>query len=329
MSESELLLAIKNLNRDRNPNIWDGRTKGGAPHKPILLLSILDAVENGWISSNKFHFSNHISETFFDYWDKIFPVKKKTTIALPLYHMKSESFWKLNYRRGVNEFNYSPSIGALADRVESFELDDELFQMMSDQSGNQKIRFAILEVYFSDEVAKKITDAQKVVTQSYSYSNSLLALAAEPFYVQHKIGEEVFRKVKKQVRNKGFSRVVRHNYNDTCSICGDRVKTPEGRSLADAAHIIPWSKSKNDDPRNGISLCKSHHWMFDQYLITINENYVIQFSKHLTLPQNEITNLQSRKGKEIILPEEEQFFPAIEALEYHNELYEKAQVDWR
>jgi putative restriction endonuclease len=42
--------------------------------------------------------------------------------------------------------------------------------------------------------------------------------------------------------------------------------TVEGRTVVDAAHIIPWSILHNDDVQNGIALCRICHWTFGEGL---------------------------------------------------------------
>jgi hypothetical protein len=37
--------------------------------------------------------------------------------------------------------------------------------------------------------------------------------------------------------------------------------------LVQAAHLIPFSTSRNDNPTNGIALCPNHHWAMDRRLI--------------------------------------------------------------
>jgi len=328
MNSSQIINSLINLNRDKNPNIWDERTKTGAPHKPLLLLSIMDGIENGWIISSHFQFNDSIGETFFDYWENLFDEKRETSIALPLYHMKSEPFWKLIYKQGEKEFTYSPSLGALLKRVESFEIDQNMFQIMSDPSENKKLRFLLFENYFSDEIAIRLTKTQELITKSYSYSNSLLSMVADPFYLDHNDSPLKFSAVHKPIRSKGFSRVIRNNFNDKCAICGDRIITPNGNSLVDAAHIIPWSDYKNDDPRNGLSLCKSHHWMFDNFMLTIDKYHKIKISKYLNIPDNIISGLEERKGKKILLPDNPNYYPAIEAILLHNKRFKEIHEKW-
>ena len=49
-----------------------------------------------------------------------------------------------------------------------------------------------------------------------------------------------------------------------------------------AAHIVPHHQSRNDDLRNGLSLCQSCYWVFDRGLMTISaDNYRVRLSAQL------------------------------------------------
>ncbi|HSM57087.1 MAG TPA: HNH endonuclease, partial [Candidatus Sulfomarinibacteraceae bacterium] len=66
------------------------------------------------------------------------------------------------------------------------------------------------------------------------------------------------------VRDQGFRRAITRAYDHRCALCGVRILTADGHTAIDAAHIVPWSESQNDDPRNGLALCRLCHWTFDQ-----------------------------------------------------------------
>jgi hypothetical protein len=67
-----------------------------------------------------------------------------------------------------------------------------------------------------------------------------------------------------------FSREVRAAYDHRCVICGERFQpTPRTKSGVDADHIMPWAGFDDDTVRNGLCLCKSHHWMVDEGLLAI------------------------------------------------------------
>jgi predicted restriction endonuclease len=56
-------------------------------------------------------------------------------------------------------------------------------------------------------------------------------------------------------------------YDYRCAACGIRVLLDHVESLVEAAHLIPFSESRNDKPTNGMALCPNHHWAMDRHLI--------------------------------------------------------------
>jgi len=68
-----------------------------------------------------------------------------------------------------------------------------------------------------------------------------------------------------------FRNDMRRAYNSTCLVCGERYpSTPFNRIPGvDAAHILPWAEYDLDQVFNGICLCKTHHWAFDEGIIQI------------------------------------------------------------
>ena len=322
--------SLGNLNTDRNSNLWNEKTKGRAPHKVFLLLSILDGIEQGWISDSIIYPSQNLVDNFFQYWDNIMGEDRSTSIALPYFYMKSESFWELVYKPGKNKFTNSPSWGALKDRVEFARINEDLFEAMNNRSMRQMIRGFLMETYFDDITAVKVGQIGASNKRIYLQSENLRLIAAEPFIVDHSEMLK-FRQVTKtiQERDRAFSNLVRNNFGHFCAVCRNRVITPEGKSLVDAAHIIPWSKYNNDDPRNGLSLCKSHHWMFDNFMITVKDDYTLQLSKHLKAFPNVITGANVKKGEKLYLPTNSDFLPSIDALKMHQQLFEETHRSWK
>ena len=56
-------------------------------------------------------------------------------------------------------------------------------------------------------------------------------------------------------------------------------------SIVDAAHIHQFADSRNNDPRNGLALCKNAHWLFDNGLWTLSDDYQVvvaigRFTEH-------------------------------------------------
>jgi putative restriction endonuclease len=87
-------------------------------------------------------------------------------------------------------------------------------------------------------------------------------------------------------RVQGFRRIVTKAYDHRCALCGVRIITPEQHTVVDAAHIVPWSRNKNYDIRNGMALCKLCHWAFDEGMMGVSDNYEVITSRQIAADPN-------------------------------------------
>jgi putative restriction endonuclease len=93
----------------------------------------------------------------------------------------------------------------------------------------------------------------------------------------------------------------------------------EGHTVVAAAHIIPWSVSHNDDPRNGMALCRVCHWCFDEGLVGITARYILILSTQLTTDSNRPGYIPTLSGRIIIGPSEETLWPYPDSLNWHHQ----------
>lgn len=317
-----VLKPLLSLRADRSHG-WDDRTKGQAPHKPFLLLSILDRIEQGAIQDNKVELTQDLTDTFFTYWNAIMGENKITTIALPFFHMKSEPFWELRYRKGKSKYKSSPSLGGLQDRVEFAVIEPALFDKMMNAVDRERIRHLLVSRYFSKAASEKVMQIGAFNLNAWDYSEEVLNMVAEPF-VPYQSDREKRKLVQRyeQVREAGFSTTVRKNYEYHCAVCRNRLITPGGHTLVEGAHIIPWSESNNDDPRNGLSLCRTHHWMFDEMMLTIRDDFTVRLSYWVERNENKMEETVRLKNSEILLPNDSRYYPSSEALRDHIDRFE-------
>ena len=117
------------------------------------------------------------------------------------------------------------------------------------------------------------------------------------------------------VREQAFRRVVLRACDYRCAACGLRVILDD-MYLVEAAHLVPWTISRDDDPRNGIALCKNHHWDMDRYVIAPSPQPERTWKVSSVLDdriegQRDLLNLH---GRSILLPREERFHPLDEGL---------------
>lgn len=123
-------------------------------------------------------------------------------------------------------------------------------------------------------------------------------------------------RTRRVARSRAFQRIVRHSYRDECAICSLGLMHPDGRSELEAGHIVSRSLKGSDDVRNGLLLCKSHHWAFDSGLVGVNDNYTIVVPA-LVAKIGQNASLASLLGQQISLPTQESNYPSLEALAWH------------
>jgi putative restriction endonuclease len=107
-------------------------------------------------------------------------------------------------------------------------------------------------------------------------------------------------------------------YRTTCALTGYRLTTLTGKSIVDAAHIHQFADSRNNDVRNGLALCKNAHWLFDNGLWTLGDDYRVQVAQGAFVEAGvEPLRLAAFHGARILLPEERGLWPDPVHLAWH------------
>ena len=130
------------------------RARGNpAPHKPLLLLAVIDLIEQGAILENKIEPSPQLVEAFLKYWNLL--SLEKPRIYLPFYHLKSDKFWYLHAKTGqenllatISQFK---SMSQLASVIAFASLDEDLFLLLHNSQAREVLRQTIIETYFPDK----------------------------------------------------------------------------------------------------------------------------------------------------------------------------------
>lgn len=71
------------------------RAHGVAPHKPILLLAVMELFERNAIQENRIDLSPQLNQTFLKYWSYLGSASHNPDISRPYFHMRSGKFWHL------------------------------------------------------------------------------------------------------------------------------------------------------------------------------------------------------------------------------------------
>lgn len=295
-----------------------GITKfGKAPHKAVMLLSVLQLFKSKVIRQNRIEVSPELVFLFKTNWSALVQTDNVCNFALPFWHLKGEPFWHLKAKMGYDKMIHSKvsvsSLGVLNQYAQYANLDDALFQLMCDEVSNEQLQQQLLALYFPHSVSQLSNAAYvtndlfnelggKIVSESaVQYQTEIKAL------ISQNNEEEVF------IRGGMFKRMIPKIYQNTCCISGWRVDALMNISMIDACHIIPFAESHDDTITNGIALCPNLHRAFDRGLIGINEDYRVVLSKNFK--ENDATyQLTQFAGKDILLPSHPAHHPSKEAL---------------
>lgn len=211
------------------------------------------------------------------------------------------------------------------------KLDESLFVLLVIPEYRKILRQVILNTYFLNiryEI-ERIIEKHRTLRREHieehieAYREELMQSAEHPFSTHREI-ESI--KIETPVRSAGFRRAIMKIYKYICAVCELNIQTASGACITDAAHIVPFSVSYNDDIRNGISLCRSHHWAFDAGLIAVSEDYRVVVSPTMAEQGPTALLLAELRNREIWLPGEPEHRPAPEALSWHRE---QVMRQWR
>jgi len=300
--------------------VWTEATKRKAPHKPLLLLAVLDLVHRGVITSPFIAVSGdlvELNELFNLYWRRIIPLGQTSSIAFPFSRLNREPFWELVSQPGMTItpaiINNTSSVTYLRKYALGAKLDEGMFRVMQSGEGREALREALLQSCFSPEAALLLREQSVINREAFDYSRLLEEKAHLPL-VKEILEADSYRAA---ARDQGFRRIVVHTYDHRCALCGIRIVTPDGHTVVEAAHIVPWRDTKNDDIRNGMALCKLCHWGFDWGMLGVSDNYTVITSRSIGIDPNFPGPLQTLSGRSIIPPADRDVWPAREYLAEH------------
>jgi putative restriction endonuclease len=269
-----------------------------APHKPLLLLVILELAEQGQLPKDVLPLTPELAFRFCTYWSIVAHRRtQRPDVRLPFFHLKSDGIWSLlDEQAQPTEERLKARYAALPSNFVAFA---------KDPASRDLARRILIAKYF--QPAERL---------------SLYELVGIPVPSEDEVARDAKYKSPEEAHRQGrearFRLTVVAAYNYTCALTGYRLTTITGSSIVDAAHIHQFADSRNNDPRNGLALTKNSHWLFDNGLWTLTDNYhvVVAHSKFAEAgPEHHL--LAHCHGQKIHLPDNEATWPSLIHLAWH------------
>jgi 5-methylcytosine-specific restriction protein B len=130
-----------------------------APHKAILLLSIIDLVEQGQIQTNKIELTEKLENQFNLNWEKYVENQNvfQPIVGTPYVHLRSEPFWKLipiksNGNKDLSSNINSYSTNYLKSQIQYAEIDEELFDLFQHNKNRDIFRNVLISTYIHSQL---------------------------------------------------------------------------------------------------------------------------------------------------------------------------------
>lgn len=286
---------------------------GLAPHKPVLLLSVIHQIEKGNIKDNRIYLTADLVTEFIETFNLLVHTANRPQFSLPFYHLIGEKFWHLQPKSGMILRGYVKSINVLNEIIDYAYLDEPLFALLVNPESRQILKNTLLDTYFPQTkllylAAQPDTDAYILNLEKYILKEPDATYSVTPSV---KNEDEQF------VRGSLFKKMIPKLYNMTCSISRMRVTSSHGYQLIDACHIKPISISNDDTVSNGFALCPNLHRAFDRGIIGIDATYRVVVSRHIKEDDAVMYSLKALAGAQLYLPMPEAQYPKVDNFLWH------------
>lgn len=275
------------------------RARGNpAPHKPLLLLVVIEMADKGEITKCEVKLSPDLVFRFSVYSSLVAKRRKQPLeVRLPFHHIGPSGIWQPLTADG------DPSPDKKLTTMVRF--DPSFFNCLSDHKFRDHARRVLIETepYFFPEEKAALYSMLKIM----------------PTIPETRENEEMYRAIIQRGRDARFRiEVVLLAYKHTCALTGYRLTTIDMESIVDAAHIHAFSDSRSNDPRNGLALTKNAHWQFDRGLWSLNNDYRVLLNINKFVEYGEPgLRLSDFEGRKIFLPGDPKYWPGHTYLDWH------------
>ena len=121
-------------------------------------------------------------------------------------------------------------------------------------------------------------------------------------------------------RSRAFRLGIRRLYGGRCAICDLSLSGPAGEVEVQSAHIYPRHLKGRDDFRNGLCLCRMHHWALDVGWIALSDKNIILVRDGLPR-HRDYDFIREYEARAVREPVASHFSPHPRFTQAHRELY--------
>jgi putative restriction endonuclease len=261
--------------------------KGRAPHKPLLLLAVLDLLEAGHLTDGWVTRSPELVLRFQNFWPIVEARRQnKGDIRMPFHALGTDGVWLVFDGDGRPSHAKDTSMRA--------QLAADLIVLLGDVGFRAQLRRLLVTSYFPAN--EQVALFAALGFESEPDTPELHALAED---------QAVYKVAKETGRSARFKTQVVTGYRFTCALTGYRLTTMEQAGIVEAAHIHQHAKSRNNDPDNGLALTPTAHALFDLGLWSVTDELRVVVKPQAVLTEDYPAggfSLRAMNGHSLFLP---------------------------
>jgi putative restriction endonuclease len=279
-------------------NLRVDRSKGIAPHKPLLLLLAIEMVEQNELVDHILKLTPELAFRFSVYWSIVAHRRSHPPdVRLPFHHLHSDGFWSPFTKDGTRSPHRSVT--------NYVEIDADFMEFLRSPANRSDARRLLISLYFEPAEQKAFYSLFGIPTPTDEVRE--INNETRPQRDEEMIGREA-----------RFRLDIVSAYRYTCALTGYRITTIAGATIVDAAHIHQFADSRNNNPRNGLALSKNAHWMFDNGLWSIDDDYrIVVNATAFDEASPDQQPLAEYHGKTLRLPSDRNLWPDPKHLAWH------------
>lgn len=264
------------------------------------------------VNQNFVPITPELAALFRQHWQSlVIPGTWQEKMNMPFRQLLHDGFWELikdGRYQSAQMVGEPSSLLQLTLRVDGGRFAPDLWLLLQQPEARHALHAQLLQTYFVDTEPVPTIQASDLLERE---TKQLLAEANAKFRIRRQRQEDdagVF------VRHALFPSVIKSLYGQACAVCRVDTRTEIGLTVVDAEHILPFAVYHHDDPRNGLALCKDHHWGFDAGTFAVDDGFSVVASKRIVE-----TKPLVKTGTRLMVPMKPEYGPAREALRWHQE----------
>lgn len=271
-----------------------------APHKPLLLLALLQRVDEDGALPAVLPLNPELAFRFQTLWGVVSHRRsQRPDIRLPFHHLYTDGVWCALTTDGKPSPD-SKTTTAVA-------IDPDFAAFVSDEHTRLNAKRVLIRDYFQPLEQVTLRELFNLPPGDAELTNP----DGSPLQIEE---------AAKQGREARFRLRVVAAYNYACAITGYRLTTIKGITVVDAAHIHRFADSRNNDLRNGLALSKTAHWLFDQGLWSLTDDCRVLVASGMFYESGpSVFLLNGYAGQTITQPVDTNLSPNPDYIRWHRE----------